>query len=248
MRSTPALLLPLVLSACGSAPPRAHTAPHETSPSASEHRGDSLRVAQTARVTRCPKEQIVITAVSYGRWEADCGGNLYHCTAGNSGPASGARCELSGFADAPKEAPPVLVTHTTDPASGARGVTATFALEQRASLHVTGTPAVDRSTLELELSTPRPYAKRDGCSELSIVVEGAASAGSGAETVDNVGAATIRAAFDFQLFKPLAAKQPTFAVRRCATEFALDEAQTQSLRQLLASYSELAMAAQPNHP
>jgi hypothetical protein len=122
-------------------------------------------------------------------------------------------------------------------------VTARFDLQPGLSLFFIGAPEAEMGDILLQIRGRMPRASAD-CAAVEILVNGKPVAGERTDRRYEGTKPILGAHFQFEHFKPLAQRFPSFGVRHCEYEMKFNEKQVDELRKFLVIYSDLATEIQ----
>jgi hypothetical protein len=122
-------------------------------------------------------------------------------------------------------------------------VQADFRLTGAIELHVTGAPQAQLGDILVQLEV-LVHKVDAGCETLEAQVNEVPAAATRVSTSSLHGVRHIAAHFDFQQFKPLTRRFPSFGIKHCSLEVKLSEADVAELQKFLVMYSDIAIEAQ----
>jgi hypothetical protein len=118
-----------------------------------------------------------------------------------------------------------------------------FAPKPGVSMQFVGAPKVQLGDILFNLEMSR-YDGQRPCDKLELLINDVPLAATNASSSPVGARVRFSAHFEFQQFKPLAQRFPSFGVRRCDFQLKLSEADVRLLQKFLLMYSDMAVEVQ----
>jgi hypothetical protein len=123
-------------------------------------------------------------------------------------------------------------------------VRADFEVERGVRLTLLGAPEAELGDVLVQIQAPAYALRSETCGSLEILVNAVPAGGSEFATTAQAQRVSVHAHFQFEQFKPLAKKYPTFGARLCRRKLELSERAVAQVQKFLVIYSELATEVQ----